>query len=717
MIISDARYHRRLSGRTPAWAIGAADLPAAAALAAIETAARLGRRPALLVSSGDAVSYLAEWPGSVRRLPGPRARSAIRRQLDRRQLDRRQRPAEQRGAECLSVHLASGPGLAFPSARDTGRPAGVQLVAGLAGDMLTVAVSCPADDLWCRARDAVAETFAELLAASLDDPLLPIALAASVGQVSRERLLRLAGRAVSYGPFVPIPAVIERQADRLPNRPAIIFGAETLSYARLDQLANGLARLLARRGATAGQLVPVLIENSMELPVACLALMKLGAPYVPLDPAWPADRIRAALDLLAPELLLHRPGASVPARYRELACAIDISQLPPVIGRPDTALDPGDLLYGIYTSGSTGAPKCALNTHGGLANRLGFMSRYFAATGGEVVLQNSRHTFDSAFWQMFWPLTTGGRCVIPAPGAFLNLTHTIDAIAAHSVTVTDFLPSIFNVLVSLADSDPEAAAKLSSLRHVIVGGEEINPPMAHRLRELLPGVRVTNGYGPAETAIGMTFHRVTPADGDAIPLGRPIDNCYALVLDSSQNLLAPGASGEIAIGGACVGAGYHREPQRTAHAFPANPVREIPGDQLYLTGDIGYFDERGRLCLTGRKDAQVKISGVRIELGGIEVAAQNCPGVRHATVLAGRLGSRKVLALFVAGDPGLNEAALRRRLGRKLPRPSVPRYVLVLSEMPLTDHGKVDRQALRALLDRKLARDTGTLPADWARAG
>jgi non-ribosomal peptide synthetase component F len=345
------------------------------------------------------------------------------------------------------------------------------------------------------------------------------------------------------------------------------------------------------------------------------------------------------------------------------------------------------------------------------------MSRYFAATGDEVVLQNSRHTFDSAFWQMFWPLTTGGRCVIPAPGAFLDLAHTIGAIATHSVTVTDFVPSIFNVLVSLAGADQEAAAKLSSLRHVIVGGEDINPPMAHRLRELLPGVRVTNGYGPAETSIGMAFHRVTATDGDAIPLGRPIDNCYALVLDSSQNLLAPGASGEIAIGGACVGAGYHREPQRTDHAFIASPVREIPGGRLYLTGDIGYFDERGRLCLTGRKDAQVKISGVRIELGGIEVAAQNCPGVRHATVLAGRLGSRKVLALFVAGDPGLNEAALRRRLGRKLPRPSVPRYVLVLSEMPLTDHGKVDRQALRALLDRKLARDTGAIPADWARAG
>ncbi|MEP7024333.1 MAG: AMP-binding protein, partial [Actinomycetota bacterium] len=268
-----------------------------------------------------------------------------------------------------------------------------------------------------------------------------------------DRVLRLAGRPVSYGPFQPVPEVIGRQADRHPNRPAVTFGADTLSYARLDQLANGLAQLLARRGVTAGQLVPVLMENSLELPVACLALMKLGAPYVPLDPGWPPVRVRAALDAVAPPLLLRRSGTAVPPGYRDLALAVDARQIRGAIGRPDPALGPSDLIYGVFTSGSTGPPKCALNTHGGLANRLAFMSRYLAATGDEVVLQNSRPTFDSAFWQMFWPLTTGGRCIIPPPGDFLNLEHTIDTIAAHGVTCTDFVPSIFNTLVSLADGD------------------------------------------------------------------------------------------------------------------------------------------------------------------------------------------------------------------------------------------------------------------------
>ncbi len=692
-------YQRPLGPGAPGLALPPAEQAAAAALAAIETSARLGRRPVLQVHAHGITASLAEWPGSVRRQNGPRARQAISGLLGQ-----RHRASEHRGAEWLTVSLETAPGAALGP-----DPRGPRLAAVARDGLLTVTVICPPGDPWWRARAAVAETFAEILAATLEHPQQPIAQAHGLSLASEQRVIRLAGHAASYGPFVPVPALVEWQADRHPNRPAIIFRDTALSYARLDQLANGLARTLAGRGVRKGQLVPVLIGNSPELPIAWLALMKLGAPFVPLDPAWPQERLGTVLDLLAPCVVLHRAATPPPPAARPLALPVDAASIRPSIGRQGTALDPADLIYGIFTSGSTGTPKCALNTHAGLANRLAFMTRYFAATGDEVVLQNSRHTFDSAFWQLFWPLTTGARCVIPAQGDFLNLEHTIDTVGAYSITITDFVPSIFNVLVALADGDASARAKLSSLRHLVVGGEEINPPMAHRLMTMLPGVTITNGYGPTETSIGVVFHRVTAGDGDTIPVGRPISNAYALIVDSSLNLLPPGATGEIAIGGVCVGAGYHRDPDGTARAFPANPVPAIPGDRLYLTGDLGYFDEHGRLCLTGRKDSQVKIGGVRIELGEIEVAAQNCPGVRHATVLSGRLASRKVLALFAAGQDGLTEAALRRRLLRALPRTSVPRYILVLREMPLTDNGKVDRRALRGLLDRKLASDAARL--------
>ena len=164
----------------------------------------------------------------------------------------------------------------------------------------------------------------------------------------------------------------------------------------------------------------------------------------------------------------------------------------------------------MFTSGTTGTPRCALNHHGGLVNRLRFMTRWFgpAPDGVEVVLQNSKHTFDSAVWQLFWPLTTGGRTVVPAPGDFLDLQHTVETIATHGVTVTDFVPTTFNLLVARLERDPEALRRVGALRHLVVGGEEISPRQVHRLRELLPGLRVSNAYGPSETTIGMVFHDV-----------------------------------------------------------------------------------------------------------------------------------------------------------------------------------------------------------------
>ncbi len=370
--------------------------------------------------------------------------------------------------------------------------------------------------------------------------------------------------------------------------------------------------------------------------------------------------------------------------------------------RPRVALVEDDLIYGIFTSGTTGQPKCALNLHGGLANRFAYMTRYFAATGAEVVLQNSKHTFDSSVWQLFWPLTTGARTVIPAQGEFLNLDHTIDTIAAHGITMTDFVPSIFNMMVSIVERDPAALRKIATLRETIVGGEEMNPQMVAKLQSLLP-VAVTNGYGPTEASIGMVFHTVAPADGDLIPLGRPIDNCYAVIVDDERHLLPPGAVGEIAIGGVCLGSGYFADPVRTAELFVRNPFAEIPGERLYRTGDLGYFDANGKLYFLGRKDFQVKIGGVRIELGELEVVAENCPHVRTAKVLVTQRERHKSLAVFASGDEELTEAALREHMRRALPRTSLPRHYFVLAEMPLTDNGKVDRRALQDLLDGTIA--------------
>lgn len=533
---------------------------------------------------------------------------------------------------------------------------------------------------------------------------------ASPDAATRQHVLgELAGSTVDYGRLRPVVAAFEEQVDRSPQRRALSYAATDLSYRQLDELANGLAAELAECGVRRGDVVPVVMINGLEMPIAYLALMKLGAAFVPCDPAWPADRLADALDVVASRLVLRTRDVVLPAQAR--SHVVDAQRIAPLAQRPGVVLGPDDVVYGVFTSGTTGTPRCALNVHRGLANRFEFMTRYFTATDADVVLQNSKHTFDSSVWQLFWPLTIGARTVVPEQGEFLNLEHTVAVIAAHGITITDFVPAIFNMMVAMVESDSAVLGRLRSLRHLVVGGEEINPRAVHRLRALLPGLGVTNGYGPSEASIGMVFHAVEHTDGDHVPLGRPIDNCFAVVVDETLTPVPVGGVGEIVIAGACLGTGYLGDPDRTAEVFVDNPFPEIPGGRLYRTGDLGYHDDAGRLCFVGRRDQQVKIGGVRIELGEIEVAADRCPGVRHAKVLLARRGMVKSLALVAAGDDTVTPAALRVHLARALPRTSLPQHYFLVSEMPVTDNGKIDRQALQQLVDRRLAEQATALAA------
>lgn len=512
--------------------------------------------------------------------------------------------------------------------------------------------------------------------------------------------------------YRPVPLLIEEQARRNPHRPAITYRDTTLSYGDLDALANGVADELAAAGVRRGDLVPVLMVNSLELPVACLAAMKLSAVFVPLDPLWPAERVLAALAVLAPEVVVHGK-VELPVDHPGRRLDVDLRRVSPRVHRAATVPEPDEPAYGIFTSGTTGTPKCAVNTHGGLANRFRFMTRYFRATGEEVVLQNSKHTFDSSLWQLFWPLTVGARTILPMHREFLDLHRTVDIIAEHGVTASDFVSSVFNALVALVEGEPELLPKLESLRWLVVGSEPVNQRAVRTLTGLLPRLRVTNGYGPTETAIGMAFHPMSELDGDLVPLGRPIDNCHAAIMDDALRPVPTGEIGEIVIGGACVGAGYVHAPGSTAQVFVPNPLPErIPGSRVYLTGDLGRMDEHGRLFFVGRKDFQVKIGGMRIELDEIKAVAESCEGVRQAEVLVADEGADRSLALFVACGARPTEQELRAHLRRSLPRTSLPSRYITLVSIPVNDNAKADREELRRLLEQRLALDAARLHAD-----
>ncbi len=509
------------------------------------------------------------------------------------------------------------------------------------------------------------------------------------------------------GEFFPLPkditilSLFERQAKRIPNHPAIIFAEQILSFSELDAKANDLAGSIANHNIKRGDLVPIICSNGFELPIAMLAIMKTGAAFVPLDSAWPNRRSQDILRSLNPKLILVDGSASTKINSLQTHLLIDNTKIAGhglyEFRQPDNQ---EDLIYGFFTSGSTREPKCCLNIHRGLLNRFLYMNRTFGCQAHDVILQNSKHIFDSSIWQLLWPLTNGNTVVIPQREGLLDLDRTIDIIQSNKVTMTDFVPSIFNILVTMLEADSQRIAKISSLRHLLIGGEEINSKAIRTFRTMLPEVGITNTYGPTEASIGMVFHTITDQDNHAIPLGKPIANTFALITDNELRALPPGEIGEIIIGGECLGRGYLNDPTQTANSFFFSPLLDMPGIRLYRTGDLGCIDDNGHLLFKGRKDFQIKINGVRIELGEIESALLNCSDITDAKVIA-KTGTdgRIHLVGFVVTTAAADITSLRSRLGDLLPASFIPQCIVPLDRMPLTANGKVDRKQLLKQLD------------------
>lgn len=583
------------------------------------------------------------------------------------------------------------------------------------------------------------------------------------------------------GPALAIPDgsmldLFEAVVARDPDRPAVLFRNQVFTFGELDGRADGLARQLREKGAVTGGFVPLAIAEGTEFPIGLLAAMKLGAPFVPIDPQWPASRLDTLFRQLAPRVVLavestlpalRAVGVADRAILVDRAIPTDRDAAAPA-GTPATAPavgpagtpgggsastptarsvagvaavrrpGPDDLIYGYFTSGSTGVPKCALNRHRGLVNRMAAMSCHFGDGADQVVLQNSKPTFDSSMWQVLWPLTTGGLVVLPDRRGILDLEQTCHILARHAVTITDFVPSVLGTLVSLLELRPDLRAELAGLRRMLIGGEEANPVVLRRLRKLLPGLRVTNTFGPTECSIGSVFHHIEDLTGQ-IPLGTPIPNTAAVVLDDALRPVPPETVGEIYIGGVCVGAGYLGDPERTERAFVPNPFPEIEGERLYRTGDLGRHTAAGLLMFHGRRDDQVKVGGVRIELAEVERVLGAHPRVRSAAVIVRGEGDSRSLAAFAtvldaavldaaassdvlvpgvtvpgatvsdAAVPGaaVTSAGLLDWLRERLPPETVPRTLTLVEAIPLTPHGKLDRRALERIV--REAADTGSV--------
>jgi amino acid adenylation domain-containing protein len=498
-----------------------------------------------------------------------------------------------------------------------------------------------------------------------------------------------------------IHEMFEARAERAPHATAVVLGEEALTYAELDRRAGAVASALAARGIGRGDYVPILMERSLGVPVAMLGVMKSGAAFSPLDVRWPAARLRQVLDDLGCEVVL--VDGTTPFGAEELGrTPLDVrggAGGEDAGTRPSVRVAPEDPVYAIYTSGSTGTPKGVLVPHRGIANRFLWMSEYFGPRAAEVVLQTTRHVYDSAVWQLFWPLTLGGRSVMLRGDEDLAAEPTAALVREHGVTMTDFVPSVFNEMVPRLVADAEVRSALASLRVVVVGGEQITVATAYTFREHFPGVRVVNLYGPTEASIGCICHDVTGREGRRIPIGRPIANTHALVLDRHRGLVPIGVPGELYLSGTCLGLGYLNDAEKTRAAFVENPFPELGCERMYRTGDRVRWLPGGEIEFLGRTDHQVKIRGFRIEPGEVEAALLRHPGVREALVLAREVapGERRLVAYVAAdGREGVGAAGLRAHLRAHLPEYMVPSAFVVLEHFPRTPGGKTDRGALPA---------------------
>ncbi|OAR27591.1 non-ribosomal peptide synthetase [Streptomyces sp. ERV7] len=525
----------------------------------------------------------------------------------------------------------------------------------------------------------------------------------------------------------------EAQAARTPHAVAVTCEGDSLTYAELNTRANRIARLLVERGAGPGQVVALALPRSLELVVALLAVVKSGAAYLPLDPGYPAERIRAVAADASPALLV--TDAATASTLPETGAAAVVVGDPAVerdlAARPDTdltdadrpaPLTPGDPAYIIHTSGSTGRPKGVVIPHSNVVRLFETSAAHFDFGPDDVWTLFHSYAFDFSVWEIWGPLLHGGRLVVVPYATSRSPRDFLRLLRREGVTVLNQTPSAFQQLVQ-AEQEAGGEDGPLPLRYVVFGGEALEPahlrPWLERHGDESPAL--VNMYGITETTVHVTHQRVTRAlieDPRARSvIGTALPDLRVYVLDHCLQPVVPGRVGEMYVAGPGLALGYLDRPELTAERFVADPFG-APGERMYRTGDLARHTADGALEYAGRSDHQVKIRGFRIEPGEIEAALVGLPDVSRAAVVARETegAADRILVAYAVPAPGSrpDPAELRARLGESLPEHMVPSACVVLDALPLTANGKLDTKALPA--PDFAAAATGRAPATASQA-
>ena len=496
--------------------------------------------------------------------------------------------------------------------------------------------------------------------------------------------------ATDYPEHLTVQALFEAHARQIPHAVAVQAGERQLTYRELNERANQLAFHLRERGVQPDTRVALCVERGLDLVVGLLAILKAGGAYVPLDPGYPRERLAYMLQDSQPvALLVHAATRDVPGEVSIPVIDFDHcawSQAPS--GNPLVpGLSVANLAYVMYTSGSTGTPKGVMIEHRGLGNLMHWGSRLCPNAEGGALLQRAPFSFDGSVWELFWPLTHGMRLVLARPDGHREPAYLAQVIREQQITVIKFVPAMLQQFLEL-----EASALCTSLTDVLCGGGELTEALARGVQARLPKVRLHNVYGPTEATVdssAWTLEPGAPVPALQLPIGRAINNTRLYVLDEQDAPVPMGVSGQLHIGGVGVARGYLGLEQMTAERFIDSPF--VEGDRLYRTGDLVRYLPDGSLAFLGRNDFQVKLRGVRLELGEIEARLAAHPALREVAVL---IRDERLVAYFTLRGPAPSLEALRAHVLEQLPEYMVPAAFVQLEVLPLNPAGKLDRKAL-----------------------
>ena len=544
--------------------------------------------------------------------------------------------------------------------------------------------------------DRFVANFQTLVQAFVDHPDRPVSSLPFVAEDEKARVLVEWNRTeTEYPREESIADLFEEQAKLRPDAVAVVSDNKELTYWELNQWANELTRRLEEHGVRSGELVGLCIDRSAELVVALIAILKVGGVYVPLDPAYPKQRLAFMIEDTGVRILLTQDWlvGQIPQVGVKIVCISDEAAGARRESYPDPIRDsgPDSLAYIMYTSGSTGRPKGVCIRQSSVV-RLVRNTNYINLTPDEVFLLFAPISFDASTFEIWGSLLNGGRLVIAPPGV-LSVAELGRLIRSNGVTTLWLTAGLFHQVVDSGLDD------FLSVRQLLAGGDILSPDRVRKTLATLSSCVVINGYGPTENTTFTCCYRITDPEqvGTSVPIGKPISNTTVYVLDSLAQPLPIGAVGELYIGGDGLATGYLNRSQLTAEKFIPNPFSTAPAARLYKTGDLVRYRSDGNLEFLGRLDNQVKVRGFRIELGEIEVVLQQHPSVRDAVVVAREdtPGDRRLVAYVVpVAEDAAEVNGFREYLKQHLPEYMVPSAVVVVDKFPLTPNGKVDRDAL-----------------------